>query len=108
MQSSISVSYKGLPVIFYNGVRQTKKGVTVKMRKDKGRKLFRGAFISTMPSGHKGSFRRKGKARLPVLELRGPSVQSIFVEKLPVIEKQSTQILERVYNSELNFIFGNR
>lgn len=104
--AEINVRYTTLPVIEYNGVRQTRKGVSVKMRKDKGRKLFKGAFIQKMPSGHRGVFRRKSKRRLPIRQLRGPSVHSVFVEKLSIIEKKSSEILDRVYTSELNFIFG--
>ncbi len=40
------------------GAKQTKRGVTVKVKKTGGRKLIKGAFLSTMPSGHKGVFHR--------------------------------------------------
>jgi hypothetical protein len=33
--------------------------------------LIRGAFVATMANGHKGIFRRLGKARLPIKELLG-------------------------------------
>ena len=102
----IEVRYKRFPLIFFNGVRQTKKGVTVKMRKDRGRKLFKSAFITTVKSGHKGVFWRKGKKRLPIKELIGPNPQAIFVEKLNAIEKQSIEKLSVIYNRELDFIFG--
>jgi len=105
--SEISVKYKQIPVIYYNGVRQTKKGITVKMRKDKGRMLFKGAFIAPLRSGvNKGAYKRKGKARLPVKVLRGPNVQAIFVEKLGDFEKYGADNLERIYSHELDFIFG--
>jgi hypothetical protein len=35
------------------------------------RALLKGAFVATMKSGHVGIFRREGKARLPIEELRG-------------------------------------
>jgi hypothetical protein len=50
--------------------RQTQKGVTVEVNKGK-RTLIAGAFKATMKSGHAGVFKRRGKARLPIDELRG-------------------------------------
>lgn len=45
------------PLISF-GARQTKRGVSVKVRT---KKFIKGAFIATMPSGHKGVFWRTGK-----------------------------------------------
>jgi len=39
--------------------RQTNKGVSVQVRKDRPRKIVPGAFIATMKNGHKGVFWRK-------------------------------------------------
>ena len=35
-----------------------------------GRRQFDHAFLATMPNGHQGVFRRRGKARLPIQEVR--------------------------------------
>lgn len=48
--------------------RQTKLGVTAEVFKGE-RKLHRGVFRATMPSGHKGVFKRKGATRLKIREL---------------------------------------
>lgn len=56
------------------------------------------AFIATMPSGHKGVFRRKGPSRLSIIELRGPSVGGIFRGAAGIarrVTKQAYQKLER-------------
>ena len=45
------------PIINFSA-RQTRQGVRVKIRQSK---LIRGAFIATMPSGHRGVFWRSGK-----------------------------------------------
>jgi hypothetical protein len=84
--------------------RQTKKGVTYKIGKTGPRKRADRAFITTMKSGHKGVFKRisamKGEVnkersrwfmepwsptfdqsksnRLPITELKGPSVPQVF------------------------------
>ena len=66
--------------------RQLKKGVSYQIKKSRGRRKVY-AFMesppgtgrpTTMSSGHKGVFRRKGKARLPIIELFGPSIPAIF------------------------------
>jgi hypothetical protein len=69
MKWSVLVSGEPVPLIAYPA-RQTKKGVSVEVNRGK-RTLVKGAFIATMKSGHRGVFRRRGKARLPIEELRG-------------------------------------
>lgn len=54
----IASTGKPLPLIDY-GARQTNKGVSVQVRKDRTRKVIPQAFIATMKSGHKGVFWRK-------------------------------------------------
>jgi len=103
LKSVLLVKYKPIPLAAYAGVRQTKKGVSVQMMKSKPRKLFKGAFIATMPSGHKGVFLRKGKGRLPIQELYGPNVQSVFVEKTMLIEDQSLPVLEKNLKHEIAY-----
>lgn len=69
MAWAVDVSGKPVPLVAYPH-RQTKKGVSVEVNKGK-RTLLKGAFVATMKSGHRGVFRRKGTARLPIEELRG-------------------------------------
>ena len=69
MEWSLDVSGQPVPLVAYPH-RQTKKGVTVEVNRGK-RTLVAGSFLSTMQSGHKGVFRRRGAARLPIDELRG-------------------------------------
>lgn len=69
MSWAVKVSGDPVPLTAYP-FRQTKKGVSVEVNRGK-RTLVKGSFVSTMKSGHKGIFRRKGKARLPIQELFG-------------------------------------
>jgi len=69
MQWALNVSGEPVPLIAYPH-RQTAKGVSVEVNRGK-RTLLKGAFVASMRSGHEGVFRRKGKARLPIQELRG-------------------------------------
>lgn len=52
------------------GARQTKKGVTVQVKKRGGRKLIEHAFLQIIKGGQnagkKGAFRRTGKERYPI------------------------------------------
>lgn len=58
MRAVISSTGKPLALIDY-AARETKKGVSVQVRKDKPRKVVPGAFVATMGSGHKGVFWRR-------------------------------------------------
>lgn len=69
MEWAIDVSGEPVPLVAYPH-RQTKQGVSVEVNKGK-RTLVRGSFVASMRSGHTGVFRRRGRARLPIDELRG-------------------------------------
>ena len=119
LRASVVASGRPIPLIQY-GARQTAKGVTVSVLK--GRKLIKGAFIATMPSGHRGVFVREaggkhkkvnrgGKAswhELPIRELFGPAVpdglankavqqalQQLITEKFPAILQRESAWLSR-------------
>lgn len=69
MSWAVNVSGEPVPLVAYPH-RQTRKGVTVEVNRGK-RTLIPGAFVARMKSGHSGVFRRRGRARLPIDELRG-------------------------------------
>jgi hypothetical protein len=69
MSWALQVSGEPVPLVAYPH-RQTHKGVSVEVNRGK-RTLLKGAFVASMKSGHEGVFRRRGKARLPIDELRG-------------------------------------
>lgn len=69
MEAALDVSGEPVPLIAYPN-RQTKKGVAVEVNVGK-RTVVKGSFKQTMTSGHKGVFKRKGSARLPIQELHG-------------------------------------
>lgn len=67
------------------GSRQTKAGVSYKISKRGKRGLAKGAFQGPKPGVMKASwrgnvFRRVGKARLPIVKLKGPSPWGVFVK----------------------------
>lgn len=61
----------------YFQAKQTKQGVSYKISKTEGRKTAPGAFISEKLYG--GVFKRRGKTRLKIDKLKGPSPWGVFV-----------------------------
>jgi Prophage minor tail protein Z (GPZ) len=58
------------------GPRATRQGVRLRIA---GKvEVYRHAFIATVRHGHTGVFERKGRERLPIRELYGPSVKGIM------------------------------
>jgi hypothetical protein len=66
----VAITAKGrrsLPIAIFQA-RQTKAGVSFRIKRTGGRKQLGGSFVAKMRSGHVGVYRRKGKARLPIEE----------------------------------------
>lgn len=116
LEGAVQSHYKPLRVSDFNGMRQTRKGVTVRLRKDKPRKLFKGAFIATMRSGHRGAFirvppgsrRTRGRPatsspNLPIKELLGPNDQTIFGEHLDDLVRLSDKVLQERLQREIEW-----
>ena len=97
--------------------RKLAKGVSVKIWKAKPPLKFSHAFYATMPSGHSGIYTRKELSagvfagRLPIREMRGPSVTTVY-EKTPglsdKIEEDSAERLLNEMENQVNFILSKR
>lgn len=86
----LRIFHKGVALIKY-GARQTRKGVTFRVKKGK-RDFIRGAFITGVNKGkHIGVFKRRGKTRFPIEEKYGPSVEQLFSSD------QAREILQKIY-----------
>ena len=70
---SVRASGRPVPLSAYP-VRQTRRGVAVRVNRQGGRKTLPGAFLVTLRTGHLGVFRRVGKPRLPIRELYSSTV----------------------------------
>lgn len=107
-RSTILISSKRMPLIEFKA-KQTRKGVTY--RREGSRILIRHAFLTTMPSGHRGVFKRKTSARLPIAELKGPSLGHVFSEaqdEANRIYRESSQRLEKNIMDQVNLILQKR
>jgi len=79
--------------------QQTRAGVTV------GRHRFPGSFVATMPSGHKGVFKRRGKARLKIDEQQldiSEQASKVYREMDLKIEDRFLVLMEQEVNYEIN------
>ncbi len=85
----LDVSGQLAPVISYPGVRQTKKGVSVRINTSGARKLIPSAFVATMPNGHRGVFRKTTKA--------GPWRRGAQGQALPIEELFTSRVVD-VFN----------
>jgi len=87
--------------------RQTKRGVTYKLPGGRGR--VPSGFIARMKSGHVGVFKRWGPKRLPITELRGPSLGRVFESKVAQVLKQSVrQLFDKYLAHEIDFLRRGR
>lgn len=105
LKAVISVTGKPIPLLAYGG-RQVGRGVSVQVKN--GRKIIRGAFIATMPSGHQGVFVRVGKRHkkvmrnghvvwsgLPIKQLFGPSIPSAVANE--AVQRALAQTIKQKY-----------
>ncbi|APR98663.1 phage tail protein [Wolbachia endosymbiont of Folsomia candida] len=90
---------------FYNvkahllgGMKQTKVGAKA------GKHMFTNAFIATMPMGHRGIFKRKGRASLPIQEVKLPLEPEAtkIIEELVIHEVEA--VFKKFFQRELNYI----
>lgn len=66
-------------------------------------KRYPHAFIATMRSGHRGVFTRRGRARIPVAELRGASVAHVATKHVAVGIARCKEQLVKNLQSEFRF-----
>ncbi|WP_341808891.1 phage tail protein [Wolbachia endosymbiont (group E) of Neria commutata] len=69
-----------------------------------GKHMFTNAFIATMPKGHRGIFKRKGKTALPIQEVKLPlePEASKIIKELVIHEVEA--VFEKFFQRELNYI----
>ena len=66
----------------------------------------RHAFVATMPTGHEGIFKRRGRSRLPIRELFGPSVGRVFDLHRNEIMARGEEVVAAEIDRQLKRIFG--
>ncbi len=95
------------------GQPKPRRGRGVAYRLPGGRGRAPDAFIATMPSGHRGVFKRKpgartrqraqGRSSLPLIQLHGPSLVRVFEKFLPLGAERGREALVKNLRSEIAF-----
>ncbi|MBK8159133.1 MAG: phage tail protein [Rhodospirillaceae bacterium] len=106
----LRASKYALPLVAFSA-RQVKAGVTA--REWGQRRTYKGAFIATMKTGHRGVFKRVGDDRLPIRQLWGPGVghvmrapdvradlEALIRERLPINLKRQIERRLRVISGK--------
>ncbi|CAG1065991.1 hypothetical protein BAC1_01588 [uncultured bacterium] len=99
------LKFKGRsPGLQHFDARQTRRGVTVKVKKEGGRKVVQGAF---MPASIEGVYKREGAARLPIKRLYGPDIVGMVNEVgIDSVQKVLDENAERILSHEFDFEMG--
>ena len=97
------------PTASTSQTRDTGNGVSVKVWKNRPTVRFRHAFFSRMPNGYIGLFERQTTKRLPIEELVGPYLASVY-ENTPglgaEIEQTSAERLARELDHQVTYLLG--
>ena len=106
----ISISNRRLPLRTFSA-RQTKKGVSYQIEVHGIRKKIASAFIETMPTGHRGVYKRKSKTRFPIIERFGPSISRVFDNEYGLAETfkrvAMSKLLKNI-NSKIEWVLSMR
>ena len=86
------------------GARQTKKGVTVKVKKTGGRKLIKAAFLSTMPSGHKGVFHRMKDWKKKEISGKKSRTGSKVYHGLRIVERTTVSVSQMLKSAKVRSV----
>lgn len=104
---TVLVTGRGKPFnLIRFGARQIKRGVSAKPWGK--RRVFRGAFIATMPNGKRIVVARRGEARLPLKALFGPGLARTMADEEVVraMETTGSETLEKEMRNNLRFFAG--
>ena len=121
--ATVAIAGKRIPLIALQArgpepSRGRGRGVSYKLLG--GRNRIPSGFIATMASGHRGVFKRpgalgrkevgprqrgawKGAGRLPIVELRGPSLPHVFEKKLSVFQAAAQESFLKNLAHEISF-----
>ena len=113
LEASLTSTGRRIPLIAFRarGPEPSRgKGKGVRYRLPGGRGIAPHAFIATMKTGHRGVFQRKGPARrLPIAELRGPSVPRVFRKQIDdAIQAKADAALVKNVQHEIEYLLSKR
>lgn len=88
--------------------RRPRDGVSVKVTRT--RKKIPGSFVARMPNGSLGVFQRKGRSRLPIKKLYGPSVPQMLDHDnvLPDLQDGATLRFNKNLDHEIDYFLKRK
>ena len=88
--------------------RQTRRGVTVRIKKGNGRKVLSTAFIATTKAGYRGVFRRTTKDRYPIKNLRSVSIPQTFINRIVIqaVDAATMESFERNLAQQTKYLMS--
>jgi hypothetical protein len=100
-RAAFGATLRRIPLIYFKArVPKRKGGVSYSLAG--GKSYISNAFIATMPSGHQGVFTRRGKKRLPIVELFGPSLGHVFAKYRPIGIQRTKDAFDTAFAHELS------
>lgn len=113
-EARLAAGFKRIPLIDFNARESARSrgrgrgsGVTYRMGAGNARTRLQSAFIVQMRSGHTGVFMRKGRARLPIVELHGPSPGQVFAKFRATALARAEEVFRTTLDHELSRLTGN-
>lgn len=87
---------------------QTRRGVSVLIKKGNGRKVLSHAFIATTKSGYRGVFVRTEGTRYPIKNLRSVSIPLTFINKIVMaaVDAATMEAFERNLAQQTKFLMS--
>lgn len=113
LEAALTVRGRRLPLIAFGArgpepSRGRGRGVSYRIGTG-GRQTIASAFLATMPSGHRGVFKRRGTKRLPIAELFGPSLPHVARRRVfEAVRVKSSADLEKNLQHEIAFLMKGR
>ena len=100
-EAIVDIRGRKIPIIHF-GAKQTKRGVSVRIKKAEGRKVIPGAFIK------KGQvWRRVGKARMPIKPLFTVAPAKMFeLHAIKIFQEIAQQEFAKNFSREVDFRLG--
>jgi len=103
---ALEIQGKRIPLIAFQarGPEPSRgRGRGVSYRLPGGRGRIGNAFIATMRAGHRGVFKRLQNARLPIVELFGPSLPKVFEKFLPLFHQVAGDAAIKTLGQEISW-----
>ena len=106
-ESSVTMEESRRPSLKAFGARQTRRGVTYRIKRGGKRKRIASAFGPNIDRLGGNVFVRVGKSRLPIAQRRGPSPWGVFTENnwTEPTEKEAAELQEKNIERRANLLW---